>query len=50
MLLRKTTNLKKSKKGNRNGKEKTKKKEKKYAPTGNGTFTENIVYKEILTP
>ena len=41
---------KKSKKGNRNGKEKTKKKEKKYAPTGNGTFTENIVYKEILTP
>jgi len=41
---------KKSKKGNRNGKEKIKKKEKKYAPTGNGTFTENIVYKEILTP
>ena len=41
---------KKSKKGNRNGKEKTKKKEKKYVPTGNGTFTKNIVYKEILTP
>ena len=41
---------KKRKKGNRNGKEKTKKKEKKYVPTGNGTFTKNIVYKEILTP
>lgn len=41
---------KKSKKGNRNGKKKTKKKEKKYVPTGNGTFTKNIVYKEILTP
>ena len=27
-----------------------KKNENKYIPTGNGTFTKNIVYKEILTP
>ena len=38
------------KKGKKNGKEKTKKNENKYIPTGNGTFTKNIVYKEILTP
>ena len=41
---------KSKKKGNKNGKEKTKKNEKKNVPTGNGTFTKNIVYKEILTP
>jgi hypothetical protein len=52
MLFRKTTNLKKSekKKGKKNGKEKIKKNEKKYIPTGNGRFTKNILYKDILTP
>ena len=41
---------KKIEKGKRNGKEKTKKNEKKYISTGNGTFKKNIVHKEILTP
>jgi ATP-dependent DNA helicase PIF1 len=40
----------KKNKGKRNGKEKIKKNEKKYIPTGNGRFTKNILYKDILTP